>query len=170
MTDLRTARMLARYKAWADAVMFDSVAALPPGEAAKERHTLFKSMIGTLNHNLVVDLIWQAHLQRRDHGFTARNLVLHPELDRLRDAQREINSWFVRWADEQTDASLDERLSFTFISGNKGMMTRGEMLLHVVTHTNYHRGWVAEMFFDVPARPPAMDLPVYLTTVTQDFG
>jgi uncharacterized damage-inducible protein DinB len=41
-------------------------------------------------------------------------------------------------------------------------MTRGEMLLHVVTHTSYHRGFAADLFFQVPARPPTMDLPVYL--------
>jgi hypothetical protein len=32
-------------------------------------------MIGTLNHIYVVDLIWQAHLERRDHGFKVRNVL-----------------------------------------------------------------------------------------------
>jgi uncharacterized damage-inducible protein DinB len=41
-------------------------------------------------------------------------------------------------------------------------MTRGEILLHIVNHTSYHRGFVADLFFQVPARPPTMDLPVYL--------
>ena len=45
MVDVRTARMLARYKAWADEVFFEGVAALPPGEAEKERKTLFLSLI-----------------------------------------------------------------------------------------------------------------------------
>ena len=57
MIDTQTVKMLAQYKAWADKVMFDGVAALPPGEAEKERKTLFKSIIGTLNHMYVVDLI-----------------------------------------------------------------------------------------------------------------
>ena len=41
-------------------------------------------------------------------------------------------------------------------------MTRGEILLHIVNHTSYHRGFVAQMFYEVPARPPTTDLPVYL--------
>jgi uncharacterized damage-inducible protein DinB len=41
-------------------------------------------------------------------------------------------------------------------------MTRGDILLHVVNHKTYHRGWVADMFFQETARPPAMDLPVFL--------
>ncbi|MFI4998782.1 MAG: DinB family protein, partial [Reyranellales bacterium] len=60
MTTVASARTLARYRMWADRLTFDAVAALPPGEATKERPTLFKTMIGTLNHNLVIDLIWQA--------------------------------------------------------------------------------------------------------------
>jgi uncharacterized damage-inducible protein DinB len=157
-----TARMLARYAAWADELTFKAVAALPPGEAEKERPTLFKTMIGTLNHNYLVDLIWQAHLEGRPHGFTARNLILHSALDELWRAQRELDRWFIDWADAQSEASLDERLGFTFISGERGAMTRGEMLLHVVNHKSYHRGWVAEMFFQVPAKPPTTDLPVFL--------
>jgi len=161
--------MLAHYKAWADKVMFDAVAALPPDEPQKERRTLFKTMIGTLNHIYVVDLIWQAHLEQREHGFTARNLVLHPELGKLWRAQQEMNDWIIAWAAAQADASLREEVRFTFVSGKKATMTRGEIFLHLVTHAAYHRGWIAEMFFEVPARPPQPDLSVFLTEAPQDW-
>jgi uncharacterized damage-inducible protein DinB len=169
MTNLSNARMLARYNAWADARIFDGVAALPPGEVEKPRTTLFKTMIGTLNHNYVVDLIWQAHLEGREHGFKARNLVLHAELEALRRAQAELDAWFVTWSDAQTETSLAETLDFRFISGKTGRMTRSEMLQHVVIHTTYHRGWVAEMFYKVPAQAPDTDLPVFLGDVIRDW-
>jgi uncharacterized damage-inducible protein DinB len=160
--DAKTARLFAEYRAWADGLTYDAVAALPPGEAAKQRPTLFKTMIGTLNHNYVVDLIWQAHLEGREHGFTARNMVLHAELPALRAAQDAMNRWFVEWSAAQTAASLAEIVRFRFIGGAEGAMSRGAMLLHVVNHATYHRGWIAEMFFQVPARNPTTDLPVFL--------
>ncbi|MFI5002354.1 MAG: DinB family protein, partial [Reyranellales bacterium] len=147
---------------WADRLTFDAVAALPPGEATKERPTLFKTMIGTLNHNLVIDLIWQAHLEGREHGFAARNVLLHPVLADLWQAQQAVNRWYIDWSDRQSQATLDQVVNFVFIGGEKSAMTRGDILLHVVNHATYHRGWVAEMFFQVPARNPATDLPVYL--------
>ena len=159
---LSHARMLAKYRMWADQLTFDAVAALPPGEATKERPTLFKTMVGTLNHNLVVDLIWQAHLEGRDHGFKARNVVLHADLADLWKAQQGMNRWYIDWSEAQSQESLDEVLPFVFIGGEKSKMSRGDMLLHVVNHATYHRGWVAEMFFQVPARNPATDLPVFL--------
>ncbi len=163
MTDLANARMLARYNLWANQRIFDAVAALPAGEPEKQRASLFKSMIGTLNHCLVVALIWQAHLERREHGFKARNLVLHPGLAELRRAQQAIDEWYLEWAESQDAASLDQMLDFRFVSGKSGRMTRGEMLLHVVTHNSYHRGWVVERFAEVPMKTPDLDLPVYLT-------
>ena len=161
MLSTRSARMLTRYNAWADKLMFDAVAALPPGEATKERATLFKTMIRTLNHNYLIDVMWQAHLEGREHGYTRRDVVLHPEIDKLWTAQQAANAWFMAWSDAQTEATLEEPVRFTLTGGNKGVMTRGEILLHVVTHHSYPRGWVADLFFQVPAQPPTMDLPVF---------
>ena len=38
----------------------------------------------------------------------------------------------------------------------------GAILLHLVNHKTYHRGWVAEMLFDIGAKAPDTDLSVYL--------
>src|SRR6266496_5753248 len=73
MTTLRNARMLTRYMAWTNQRIFDAVAALPEGEATKPRRSVFKNIVHTLNHVYVIDLIFQAHLEGREHGFTARN-------------------------------------------------------------------------------------------------
>jgi uncharacterized damage-inducible protein DinB len=162
MMNARTARMLARYNAWANQLIFDSVAALPAGEATRERASLFKNMVHTLNHNYVIDRIWQAHLEGREHGYEARNTKDHPPLAELWRAQQEIDRWYIDWSDALSDAALDERVRYTLIGGNAGEMTRGEILLHVVNHTTYHRGFVADLFYQVPARPPTSDLPVYL--------
>lgn len=162
MVTVQTARMLTRYNAWSNKLIFDAVAALPAGEATKARQSLFKNMVHTLNHNYVIDLIWQAHLEGRAHGFTARNTPSHPPLDELWRSQQVVDDWYIAWSDKLSDAALDEKVSFTLIGGNQGVMTRGEILLHIVTHTGYHRGFVADLFFQVPARPPTTDLPVFL--------
>ena len=162
MMNVRTARMLARYNAWANQLIFDAVAALPDGEATKERQSLFKNMVHTLNHNYVIDRIFQAHLEGREHGYTARNTPEAPPLDGLRRAQRELDDWYIAWSDKLSEAALGEKVHFTLVGGNKGVMTRAEILLHVINHTTYHRGFVGDLICQVPAQPPTTDLPVYL--------
>jgi uncharacterized damage-inducible protein DinB len=165
MITRKTAGMLARYNAWANRVIFEAVAALPPGEAEKPRSTLFKNMVHSLNHNYVIDRIFQAHLEGRAHGYSARNTPEHPPLAELWRAQQELDAWYVNWAESTPEPALDETVRFEFVGGGKGAMTRGQMLLHVVNHTSYHRGFVADLFFQVPARPPITDLTVYLRDV-----
>jgi uncharacterized damage-inducible protein DinB len=160
-------RILTRYNAWANRLIFDAVAGLPEGEATKPRQSLFKNMVHMLNHNYVIDRIFQAHLEGREHGYNARNTPDHPPLRELWRAQQEIDAWYIAAYDAMSDAELDSVLRFTFVGGGDGAMTRAEILLHVVNHTSYHRGFVAEMFYQVPARPPTTDLPVFLRDVPQ---
>ena len=162
MMSNETTRMLARYNAWTNKLIFDAVAALPPGEATKERPTLFKTMVNTLNHVYVSDLIWRAHLEGREHGIPALDTILHPDLADLWREQQKIDAWYISWADALTETAAEEAVSFTLIGGNEGAMRRADIMLHVVTHTGYHRGWVADLFFQVPMRPPTTDLPVFL--------
>lgn len=162
MTSTRTITMLTRYNAWANKVIFDAVAALPAGEATKERPTLFMNMVNTLNHLYVVDKIWQAHLEKREHGIPALNTVLYAEFGDLWHAQQAIDAWYIGWGDRLSEAQADETVHFTLIGGNKGAMRRGDIMLHVVNHTSYHRGFVADMFYQVPLRAPTTDLPVFL--------
>jgi uncharacterized damage-inducible protein DinB len=169
MNDTRTARTLTRYNAWANRRIFEAVAALPGDEAVKPRQTLFKNIVHTLNHNYVIDRIFQAHLEGRDHGYAARNTPDHPQLAELWSAQQDVDEWYVRWSDGLTDDEVGEEIDFTFVGGGEGRMSRGEILMHLVNHTSYHRGFVADLFYQVPLRPPVTDLTVFLRDARPAF-
>ena len=163
MLTTETAVMLAKYSVWADKVLFDAIKKLPADAVYRKRSTLFGSMIGTLNHNYQVDLIWRAHLLSEKHGFSTRRDLLHPDFDALIHEQVRINQWYVDRADRQDADSLSVIGHFNFVSGKAAEMTRGGMFLHIVNHRTYHRGWVAEMFFEHGVNPPETDLCVFLT-------
>jgi len=44
-------------------------------------------------------------------------------------------------------------------------MTCAEIALHLANHTTYHRGYIADMLYQVPAKPPTTGLTVFLTDV-----
>ena len=162
MSLTRNIRMLTRYSAWANDRLFDTLAALPEGEATAKRLTGFGNMVNTLNHAYVVDLIWQAHLQGRPHGFTSRITETQPSLEELRSAQAEIDQWCITYSNKLSDEAHDQVVLFKFVDGGLGAMTRGDILLHVVNHKTYHRGYVADLLYQAGSRPPVMDLPVFL--------
>ncbi len=164
---LRQLRMLTRYTAWANTRLFETLATLPAGEAAARRNHGQHSMVGTLAHAWVVDRIWQAHLQGRAHGYTTRQPDTEPVLEQLRLDQAALDRWYIACADGMDATAQAEPLDFRFVDGGAGRMTRGDMLLHVVNHKTYHRGYVADMLYQAGFKPPVMDLPVFLRDVPQ---
>lgn len=161
MTALDNLRMLMRYTAWADARLFDTLAALPADAPA------LAGMLKTLSHAWVVDLIWKAHLQGQAHGFRERNTDTQPAFQVLRAAQAESDRWYIAYADALGEAAHDEILQFRFVDGGAGALSRGQMLLHISNHKTYHRGYVAQMLYGMGGKPPVMDLPVFLRDTPQ---
>ena len=149
----RHLQKLLRYRAWADQLTYGAVAALPEGAAEAARATIFGNMLRTLSHTYVVDDIFQAHLQGRAHGYTSRNTPEPLALDELWQRQQAMNAWYLTYANALSSAQAAEEVSFQFIGGGEGRMSREEMILHVVNHATYHRGFVADMFYQVPAKP-----------------
>ena len=160
-------RRFARYKAWADGMIFEAAAKLPEEELMRPRQVVFGSMLAMLTHVYTIDKVFQAHLEGREHGFTVRITSEKIALDELARRQRELDDWYVAWADRLGEADIDETVQFGFIGGGEGAMTKGEILLHLVSHTNYHRGFVADMFYSAGAKPPTTDFPVFLRDVAQ---
>lgn len=165
MSSTRDLRMLSRYTAWADSRLLSAMQALPQGELAllrAEGPGCMLSMLGIMAHCHIIDLIWKAHLEGRPHGFTSRLPETLPALEALREQQAEIDQWYVEYADALTEATHGEIVHFDFVDGGSGAMSRRDILLHVVNHKTYHRGYVVQMFYQAQARPPVMDIPIFL--------
>jgi uncharacterized damage-inducible protein DinB len=107
-----------------------------------------------MNHIHVVDQIFAAHLRGEPHGFAATNTPETPTLDALGVAVRETDRWFIGQAGALTPAQLAEPVAFTFTDGQRGCMSREEMLAHVITHGSYHRGEVGRLLKQLSTAPP----------------
>ena len=154
--------MLMRYKAWANELLFGAVAKMPQAELTAPRKIVFGNLLRTLNHVYAMDEVWRAHLEGRAHGYATRNPDACPPLAELREAQRAMDAWWVDYANGLPEAQQEEVVSFQFIGGGPGAMTRRDILLHVANHGTYHRGNVASMMYQAGTPPPTTDLPVFL--------
>ena len=156
---------LTKYKSWANEITFSSVNSLPEGEAVKQRVTCFGNIIHTLNHVYVIDDVFKCHLISRPHSYKARNTENHPSLTELWEKQKEIDIWYVNYVETLPESEFSEVVNFQFIGGGNGSMSRADIILHVVNHGTYHRGFVGDMMYQAAAIPTANDLPVYLREI-----
>jgi uncharacterized damage-inducible protein DinB len=162
MSALRNIRLLTRYSAWANSLLYSALGELPDVELTTPRQIVFGNLIRTLNHVYTIDLVWRAHLEGMAHGFTTRTPDVLMSLSAMRTAQAALDRWYIHYAEEMSDHLGEQIVDFTFIGGGEGSMTRGDIVLHVVNHTTYHRGHIAAMMYQIPALPPTTDLPVFL--------
>lgn len=158
MQALHLMRSLFAYKAWANEDLYDSVARLPAETRAAELHAALR----VLNHIHVVDSIFAAHLQGQAHGYAGLNTPETPGPAELRARVQASDRWYLGYLDTLSDMALGEVLDFSFVDGKPGRMSRAEMLLHVATHGNYHRGAVGRILVQAEVAPPPDALTVFL--------
>jgi len=153
---------LLTYKAWANSITFDAVAELSPDEVLRPRATRFGNILHTLNHIWVVEDIFRHHVAGRQRQYSARNTDAPPPLSELHARVQDMDRWWIAFARDVGPEALDKVVHFTFVGGGEGVMTRAEIMLHLVNHATYHRGFVGDMLYQAQAVPPATDLTVYL--------
>jgi len=162
MSAARNIRMLTRYNLWANNMLLDAIATLPPDEVTKKRAAAFGGISFALAHMEIVDQIWRAHLLGRDHGFTSRTTDAPDSLALLAEKLTETGGWYIKYADSMTELLLNEKVKFSFVDGGAGEMTKGDILIHICNHKAFHRGHIGDMFYQSGFRPPSIDLPVYI--------
>jgi uncharacterized damage-inducible protein DinB len=170
---LDTLLKLVNYKSWANDLTFTHLAKLPDSELYKTRQTNFVDIVSTLNHVYVVDDIFKAHLTDSKHEYTSRNTGTCPNLDELWKKQTTMDQWYINYIKRlETNGAARETLEkvihFTFIGGGDGNMRVSDIILHIVNHGTYHRGFVSDMMYQIPAIPPANDFTVYMRDIHAD--
>ena len=151
------------YKAWANDELYKLLGTMSEATQSRERH----DAIRILNHVYVVDQIFQANVQGKPHSFTGLNTPETPEWSALRDSVAATDRWYIEYVRELDEAKVADIIDFTFVDGKPGRMSRGEMLLHVVTHGNYHRGAAGRILFQAGLQPPRDTMTVFLHSAPQ---
>jgi uncharacterized damage-inducible protein DinB len=151
-------RTLFRYQAWASSDLIERIGQIDPQRHPDERHTALR----LINHCHVVNQIFAAHLLGEAHHFATDNTAVTPEPEELRRAIETSDHWYLGYLETVTTEQLAEPVRFAFTDGDRGCMSRQEMLLHVVTHGGYHRGEVGRILAGLWVSPPWDTFAVYL--------
>ncbi|KUM43363.1 DinB family protein [Pseudomonas sp. EpS/L25] len=146
------------YHAWANIDLFNKLESIDLTKHGTELQTALR----LISHYYVVSRIFAGHLQGVPHGFASDNLEETPALDDLRAAVTSSDQWYLDYISTVSPAALSEAVAFTFTDGDKGYMTREEMLTHVALHGGYHRGEVGRILWQLSITPPWDTFAVYL--------
>jgi uncharacterized damage-inducible protein DinB len=139
---LTTPHLLAEFNAWANARLHAAAATLPPEEIARDRGAFFGSILGTLNHIYLVDLLYRDRIEGRKSNFKGLDDILHDTLANLTRAQSDVDAWYLTYAASLGPADLAGEIVFTTLMDHaeEWRVPLSVYLSNLSQHQVHHRG------------------------------
>ena len=146
------------YKRWANSEILNLLRQVDGERYPDQKATVVR----LLNHTLVVDKIFIAHLKGEVHPFSSANTDEMPSLDELFDSVNQADTWLIHYVSNVELPELDREIQFRFTDGDPGRMSVGEILNHLIIHGAYHRGNVGMILVDCGLDNPRDTFPKFL--------
>eukprot|EP01052_Picozoa_sp_SAG31_P035491 SAG31_NODE_4290_length_3376_cov_6.530058_3_plen_185_part_00 len=162
--------LMAKFSAWANERLYHACAALADSELAAERGAFFGSILGTLNHILLVNILYRERLESGGHSrFKRLDEALHTDLGELQKAQASEDAWCVKRTDSASDAELDRQtVGFYTLLDDPEYWEVSERLYfsNLFQHQVHHRGQVHNMLSQCGIDPPPIGYIEYHVELT----
>jgi len=150
-------RLLAHYNQWMNERLFRTAAGLDAGQLAADRGAFFGSILGTLNHLMVGDVIWlkrfATHPAKHASLDSLRTTempkpldqILFGEMGQLGEERARLDEMIRAWTEELTNVDLDHMLDYRNTKGVRSIKRFGSLALHLFNHQTHHRGQVTTL-------------------------
>jgi uncharacterized damage-inducible protein DinB len=144
---------------WADEIMLAALLKVPSDRACADMGSSFKSMLDTLNHVYLAELLWLKRIQGENKRLA--ELVSPADPAALAQAWAETHRNWLDWAASMSPESWPRPFTFRSSAGDELTMPWWQIAMHVVNHGSYHRGQFATMLRQAGIAPPSTDLLIH---------
>ncbi len=152
--------LMADYNAWMNRKLYEAAAGLPDGERKRDLGAFFKSLHGTLNHVLLIDLMVLARFAGQSLPSTGLDEDLHDDFGALRAEREATDARILDWIANLDRSGLGETLTFTsVVDGKTRSLPRWVMLTQMFNHQTHHRGQATTLLKQLGVDPGITDIP-----------
>lgn len=137
--------------------LFVAAAHLSDEELVRDCKAFFKSVLGTLNHLMVGDIIWLKRFavhpsSEKTLAYIAElekpkslDAILFHDLDSLRIEREKIDRIIIEWVHGLTAADIDGCISYNNMAGAPFTQPYSSLITHLFLHQVHHRGQVTTL-------------------------
>ena len=152
MSLLSNLQLMSQYNQWMNQKLYKTAKELDDGEIEQDRGAFFGSILGTLNHIYVADLIWLRRFA--NHTIKYSSLEQLPELPSYGDLRQtvannladlaklrqELDAIIIAWCQELKSEDLESNLQYTDTKNNPYRKNFGQLIHNLFNHQTHHRG------------------------------
>lgn len=154
---------LGRYHVWAHGRLLQALQPMSDLDYHADQGLFFRSVHRTLNHLLLVDLLWHGRLTGQPFAVSGLDQELVKERDRLAEEmqhQAEVLRDLTAGLDETRIGMINV---YTDTEGNRRESPLALQLGHAFNHATHHRGQVTAVITRLGFEAPVLDLPYFVT-------
>lgn len=155
---------VAAFNQWANARLHKACASLSTDELSKDRGAFFGSILGTLNHILLVDILYRERLEGvRPSRFRTLDETLHSELRALTSEQVTLDEYYLSITRELDVDALQEPVGFYTLleDAEYWEVSREIYFSNLFQHQVHHRGQAHNMLSQAGIEPPPIGFIEY---------
>ncbi|WP_084005383.1 DinB family protein [Gilvimarinus polysaccharolyticus] len=169
-------RLMAGYNQRLNHQVFSAAARLDADALAADTGAFFGSIMGTLNHMVVTDLLWLARFAQHASSYKSLQALselptperldqqLYPTFAALGAARGLIDSVIIEWSvDELQSSDLQRSLTYHNSQGEASERDFGELVMHLFNHQTHHRGQASTLLnqrgLDIGVTDFLIDIP-----------
>lgn len=150
-------RLFAEYNRLMNVRLYDAASRLSDSDLRRDRGAFFKSVLGTLNHILVGDIIWLKRFSKHPSSETALSdvarldrpeslaAVLFDDLGALREQRLKVDDVIVRWIHSLSEEDLEGSIGYESMAGVPYRKPFASLISHPFLHQVHHRGQVTTL-------------------------
>ncbi|MGA9658912.1 MAG: DinB family protein [Asticcacaulis sp.] len=159
--------LMTDYNGWMNAKLMALLTPLPADTLLEDKGAFFGSVLGTLNHILVADLIWLGRLPLNATQTATLNSMPGPAaldqlvFDTMADynvARTRLDHLFKMYINGLSEADLAAPLTYKRVNGDAHTKTLGLVLSHVFNHQTHHRGQLTTLLNQMGLQLDTTDL------------
>jgi len=143
---------MGQYNQWLNQKLYSTASQLSDDALNQDQGAFFKSILGTLNHIMVGDLVWLKRFANHPTAHPAldyvRNIetpksleqILYTDFSELGDKRIQLDQVIIDWCQQLTDSQLATTLTYHNMKGEPATKNFGNLILHLFNHQTHHRG------------------------------
>ena len=147
---------MARFSSWANERIYAACGQISKVELEQDRSAFFRSIHGTLNHILLVDLLYRDRIEAVSTRFKTLDEIVYEELDELQAAQLASDTYYRELLAGMAPEELDEPMGFYTLLDEPEYweVPKRTYYSNLFQHQVHHRGQIHNMLSQVGIDPP----------------
>lgn len=157
MSFLSSLQLMSQYNQWMNQKVYQTVGQLEPEELTGDRGAFFGSILGSLNHIYVADVIWLSRFAQHPQKYAALSTLpelpsyklldqtVANDLETMTIIRQKLDEIIINWCQELKSEELETNLNYHDTKGNLYRKNFGQLIYHFFNHQTHHRGQVTTL-------------------------